>query len=76
MLNKSLIYIINFYQKYLSPHKGYCCAYKVYHDDISCSEYTKNSIQNLGFLQAILSVKQRFRDCKISEKKIKEKKYS
>ena len=74
MLDKSLIYLINLYQKYLSPHKGYCCAYKVYHNDVSCSEFTKNSIKNLGFFQAMSSIKQRFQDCKISEKNIREEK--
>jgi len=74
MLTKSLIYLINLYQKYLSPHKGYCCAYKVYHNDISCSEFTKNSIKNLGLFQATSSIKQRFQDCKISEKNMKKEK--
>ncbi len=76
MVNKSVIYLIDLYQKYLSPYKGYCCAYKVYHDDISCSEFTKNSIKNLGFFQATSIIKERFKDCKISSEKIKEDKES
>jgi len=74
MINKSLIYSIDLYQKYLSPYKGYCCAYKVYHDDVSCSQFTKNSIKELGFCQAMLIIKKRFKDCKISSEKIKEEK--
>ena len=74
MINKSLIYSIDLYQKYLSPYKGYCCAYKVYHDDVSCSQFTKNCIKELGFFQAIFIIKKRFQDCKISAEKIKEEK--
>jgi putative component of membrane protein insertase Oxa1/YidC/SpoIIIJ protein YidD len=74
MVNKSILYSIDLYQKYLSPHKGYCCAYKVYHDDVSCSEFTKNSIKDVGFIQSILIIKQRFKECKISSERIKEEK--
>ena len=71
MISKSVIYTIDLYQKYLSPYKGYCCAYKVYHNDISYSEFTKSIIKDLGFFQAIALIKQRFKDCKISSEKIK-----
>ncbi len=74
MIKTIIIFFINIYQKHLSPHKGYCCAYKVYHNDISCSEFTKNSIKNVGLFPSISIIKQRFKDCKISSEKIKEEK--
>ena len=64
MLTKTAILSINFYQKYISPYKGYCCAYGVYHDDLSCSEYSKQTIKELGVLQSISKIKQRFKECK------------
>ena len=72
MLNKVAIYLINFYQKYISPYKGYCCAYRVYHNDISCSEFAKNSFNNLRFFHAISNIKQRFKECKISAQNLKQ----
>ncbi len=72
MLNKIAIYLINFYQKYISPYKRYYCAYRVYHNDIYCLEFAKNSFNNLKFIYAISNIKQRFKDCKISVQNLKQ----
>ncbi len=47
MINKSAIILIQLYQKFISPYKGYCCAYKVHHNDVSCSQFAKLTIQNI-----------------------------
>ncbi len=64
MLTKIAIFSIELYQKYLSPHKGYCCAYSVYHNDLSCSAYAKQTIKKLGFFHSISKIKARFNECK------------
>lgn len=64
MLTKPAILAINFYQKHISPHKGYCCAYKVYHNDASCSAYVKETIKNDGVFNSLSKIKERFQECK------------
>ena len=52
------------YQKYLSPHKGFACAYRLLHNEHSCSQYIKDQIQERGLLQAIPLARQRFQACR------------
>ena len=66
MINKSAIISINLYQKYISPHKGYCCAYKVHHNDVSCSQFAKLTIKDIGLLKSISKILNRFKECKDS----------
>ncbi len=64
MINKSAIILIQLYQKFISPYKGYCCAYKVHHNDVSCSQFAKLTIQNIGFFKSISQILKRFKECK------------
>ncbi|MGB6170093.1 MAG: membrane protein insertion efficiency factor YidD, partial [Geitlerinemataceae cyanobacterium] len=45
--------IVRGYQKYLSPHKGFSCAYRKLHGGVSCSEYFRQTIDRYGFSYAI-----------------------
>ncbi|MBZ0104873.1 MAG: membrane protein insertion efficiency factor YidD [Sulfuricella denitrificans] len=54
---------ISFYQQKLSPHKGWCCAYRALTGEESCSEYAKLRIEHMGFFAAIPSVFERLRAC-------------
>jgi putative component of membrane protein insertase Oxa1/YidC/SpoIIIJ protein YidD len=63
-MNRLFIYIIVIYQKYISPHKGYCCAYRVYHGDLSCSEYAKKSLKSKKLFLAMKDIRLRFYACK------------
>jgi len=58
MKNTLFVKGIIIYQKYISPHKGYCCAYKHYTNKDSCSEFTKKSFIKYNKIKAlILSIK-------------------
>lgn len=58
---------IELYQSYISPNKGWVCAYgKVYPDEPSCSEYGKQQIINRGLLQGVYLLWQRFDDCEVA----------
>jgi putative component of membrane protein insertase Oxa1/YidC/SpoIIIJ protein YidD len=63
--------VIGIYQKYISPHKGFCCAYKVHHNESSCSEFAKNMVREKGVFKAIPSINERFGLCKISSDYLK-----
>ncbi len=41
---RSIIVLIEWYQIYLSPRKGFCCAHRVLHGNDSCSEWVKRLI--------------------------------
>ncbi len=66
MLNRSVAIAITGYQKYISPYKGFCCAHRVKHGGMSCSEYVKQALLHHGIWPAIPVVKQRFQACKLA----------
>ena len=55
---------ISFYQQYVSPHKGWRCAYAALHGGASCSEYAKEEISRHGVLWGTLLLRNRFGDCR------------
>jgi len=64
---------IYFYQKHISPRKGYKCAYSALYNEPSCSCFCKNQIESKGLLQGIKSTVERFKECKHAAVIIKEK---
>ncbi len=54
---------INFYQRFLSPYKGFSCAYRVLYGGESCSQYFKRSIATEGLLVALTKRRDRFAAC-------------
>ena len=59
---------IAFYQRYLSPHKGYHCAHRRRHGGLSCSEYVKQTIATVGLRRSLPLVGQRFQACRAAHK--------
>jgi putative component of membrane protein insertase Oxa1/YidC/SpoIIIJ protein YidD len=70
ILRQTLADSIGLYQKYLSPHKGFSCAYRVHHRGLSCSQYCKEMILERGPIAAIPPIRRRFRDCKQAAQRI------
>jgi putative component of membrane protein insertase Oxa1/YidC/SpoIIIJ protein YidD len=64
MVNKLAVKIITFYQKYLSPRKGYICAHRYYLGTDSCSEYTKQAVLQFGIIRTIPLFFDRLKECK------------
>lgn len=58
-----VVFLISFYQRFLSPLKGFSCAYRVYHDSPSCSAYVKQVFLEQDFKVAIAMANQRFGEC-------------
>jgi len=65
MLDKLAISGINGYQRYISPYKGYKCAYSYYTKGCSCSEYAKQSIENYGIIKSIPLINLRLKECRV-----------
>ena len=63
LTRRSATSLISFYQRYISPHKGFRCAHRVYHGGQSCSGYAKTVVQQHGLGAAIPLIRQRFSAC-------------
>ncbi|MEM7472665.1 MAG: membrane protein insertion efficiency factor YidD [Pseudomonadota bacterium] len=71
MFSKTALGAIWVYQQYISPHKGFRCAYAVHHGGTGCSGYAKGAIKDHGLWRAIPFIRQRLRDCKTAYEEIK-----
>lgn len=63
-MKRFAIWGINLYQKYISPYKGYRCAYGVYHQNGTCSSIIKGHIQREGLIKAYPLIREQFANCK------------
>jgi putative component of membrane protein insertase Oxa1/YidC/SpoIIIJ protein YidD len=61
---KLSVVIINGYQKYISPHKGFACPHRVLYGTESCSQYIKRVIDQEGLKAALKKSRLRFHLCK------------
>ncbi len=61
-----LIFLITLYQKYISPHKGFNCAYACYHQDLSCSAMVKTMIAEHGLIAGWPMIQQQFLNCHLA----------
>ena len=48
MFRTAALYAIRMYQKYVSPHKGFSCAYRTHAEGLSCSAYGYKAIARNG----------------------------
>jgi putative component of membrane protein insertase Oxa1/YidC/SpoIIIJ protein YidD len=62
-VNGLLLSLIVFYQRCISPRKGWRCAYSVLNGGPGCSGFARETIETHGWQKAIPLVRQRFRDC-------------
>lgn len=54
---------IGLYQRYLSPHKGFCCAYRAHTGRASCSALGARVIRRWGVWRGLGVLKLRLRRC-------------
>lgn len=54
---------IGVYQRYVSPHKGFCCAYRVHTGRASCSALGARVIRRWGVRCGLAVLKIRLRRC-------------
>lgn len=65
--------LINVYQRYLSPHKGFCCAHAALHQGDSCSQAIKTSIKTNGVFAGYGLIRRRLDECKAAYALLSEK---
>ena len=61
---------IEMYQKYISSHKGFCCAHRALHHGASCSEWAKHAIKKVGVSAAFPLMIRRFKACNAAYKQL------
>lgn len=54
---------IHAYQRYISPHKGFCCAYRSITGRQSCSSFSARAIKKAGILGGIRLTLRRLQRC-------------
>jgi putative component of membrane protein insertase Oxa1/YidC/SpoIIIJ protein YidD len=64
MLGRPALGAINAYERYVSPRKGYGCAYRLAHCGARYSGFAKHAIADLGTLAALPKILKRFAACK------------
>ncbi len=65
-VRKSITGSISYYQKYLSPLKGYSCAHRILHRGESCSQYVKRTFGEQNFKTALSMTRERFNECSLA----------
>ena len=64
-----LLALIRFYKRFISPHKGYGCAYRVYTGHASCSTLGYRAIRRHGAWMGLGLLKKRGRLCGVARRR-------
>lgn len=57
---------LDFYKRYIDPHKHGKCSHRLVHGGLSCSDYIKKTVVEQGAIAATPFIKQRYVDCRES----------
>lgn len=63
MLTSAALVAIKGYQRYLSPYKGFCCAYRVHSGKAGCSQFGYRAISRFGIFDGLAVLKKRLALC-------------
>ena len=58
-----VILAIRAYQRFVSPYKGFSCAYRVHTGRCSCSEFGRRAVQRRGVFTGLLLLDARLQRC-------------
>lgn len=72
-MNRLALFLISLYQKYISPYKGYRCAYGVLHQQGTCSTRVSQVIRDEGLVAGWGKIKKQFIMCSEAYEQIKDK---
>ncbi|EMY7926577.1 membrane protein insertion efficiency factor YidD [Klebsiella aerogenes] len=73
-MDNLILKLIAFYQRIISPRKGYRCAYSVLHHTQGCSGAVKDIIHNKGVVDGWREIRQRFADCRVAAETLQQQK--
>lgn len=61
-----ILFAISAYQRYVSPHKGFCCAYRVHTGRKSCSVLGYRAVQRFGVRIGLAILRRRVHLCGVA----------
>jgi putative component of membrane protein insertase Oxa1/YidC/SpoIIIJ protein YidD len=64
VLRRAAVRAISLYQIYVSPYKGFQCAYRYHTGGNSCSEYAKRIVLRFGLLTLWTALPRQFARCR------------
>ena len=64
---------IRAYQRWISPYKGFSCAYRVLHGGRSCSAFGKRLVMRSGVTKAIATMRSRFAACRAAAQTLRKR---
>lgn len=64
-----LLALIRFYKRFISPHKGYGCSYRIYTGRASCSTLGYRAIRRHGAWAGLGLLQQRCRLCGVAQRR-------
>ncbi len=64
MLAATSVLAIRGYQRFLSPYKGFCCAWRVHTGRASCSEYARRLVERRGVIALFTGLPRQFERCR------------
>jgi len=70
MLREVGMVLIELYQKFISPNKGYKCAKGHLHGNGTCSSDTKKAFKEGGFISGMKEYRKSTKECKLAYKEI------
>ena len=65
------VWLIRFYQRHISPHKGFRCAHRALHGGDSCSEAVLGIVQTWGIWRSGPMIRTRFQECRQASQQLK-----
>jgi putative component of membrane protein insertase Oxa1/YidC/SpoIIIJ protein YidD len=66
LIARGAVLCIEGYRRYLSPHKGYGCAYHAATGRSSCSRYAQQAIGRRGVWNGVRLLRRRFERCALA----------
>jgi uncharacterized protein len=60
---------IRFYQQYISPYKGFCCAYRFHTGHASCSTLGYRAVRRFGLIDGLGLLRRRLYLCGVAHRR-------
>lgn len=72
MITQLALAAITAYQQYVSPHKGFACAYRVVYGGCGCSGVGRRLIQRYGMFSGCVLLRKRLARCRFAAHEIRQ----
>ena len=70
MITAPLQLSVGIYRRYISPRKGFKCAFAAEHGRLSCSDWAVRVLQRKGGAQFLIWLPRRFKSCEQSHRRL------